>query len=570
MTQMNADTIDEEAGVACDKHLPKGWALPRIEDISDLNPRLNKAEIPDSQTVHFIPMPAVEALRNKINVSATRPFSEVKKGYTPFQSNDVIFAKITPCMENGKVAVVPALKHRLALGSTEFHVIRPRGGTLPLWLYYRLSSQDFRWKAESNMTGAVGQRRVPIDFIANSKIPLPPLNEQKRIVAKIEELFSELDAGVENLKTARAQLGVYRQALLKQAFEGKLTEKWRAENPDQIESVEQLLERIRRERENRYQTQLKEWDDAVAQWVAEGTSGKKPPKPRKPKPVSPLTKVELAELPDAPVGWLWMRLGDFSIVTGGLTKNQKRNALTLRIPYLRVANVYANRLDLDDIQEIGVTNAEAKKVQLRAGDLLVVEGNGSKDQIGRVARWDGTIKGCGHQNHLIRVRVLDSHSGEYLLHFLLSPVGRDVIEKMAASTSGLHTLSISKVESITVPLCSLPEQQEIVRLLEEQFSAIEQNEREIDAALERAEALRQSILKKAFSGQLVPQDPNDEPASVLLEQIRTERAAGGKHPKKRAAKKLAESSPGTTRSAVPVPQKQFPREGAGTAKSHGR
>jgi len=114
----------------------------------------------------------------------------------------------------------------------------------------------------------------------------------------------------------------------------------------------------------------------------------------------------------------------------------------------------------------------------------------------------------------------------FVLMFLLSPLGRDVIEKQAASTSGLHTLSVSKVQRLPVPLCSLPEQQEIVRLLDEQFEAIERNERELDAALKRSETLRQSILKRAFSGRLVPQDPADESAAALLERIRVERKTG--------------------------------------------
>ena len=224
--------------------LPASWVNPPISDCCDLNPKLDKSQFPDAQLVHFVPMPAVEALTNKVDVSATRPFAEVKKGYTPFASSDVLFAKITPCMENGKMVVVPELPHRIAFGSTEFHVIRPRGGLHPLWFFYFLSSRSYRSNAEHNMTGAVGQRRVPIDFIGRSTIPLPPLAEQKRIVAKIEELFSELEAGEASLRKARRQLGVYRQSLLKQAFEGKLTQKWRTQNPDNLESPETLLARI--------------------------------------------------------------------------------------------------------------------------------------------------------------------------------------------------------------------------------------------------------------------------------------------------------------------------------------
>ena len=418
------------------QQLPANWKLVRIQECCELNPRLNKSTIPDSKLVHFVPMPAVEALVNRVNVSSTRSFGDVKKGYTPFKTQDVIFAKITPCMENGKIAVVPHLDHELAFGSTEFHVIRSSTKILPMWVFYYLSSQNYRSQAEHNMTGAVGQRRVPIDFIAQSEIPLPPLDEQKRIVAKIEELFSELDAGEANLRKARAQLGVYRQSLLKQAFEGKLTDKWRAERPDRE------------------------------------------------------------------IEWKWCQLSNIAEISGGLTKNPKREDSSLRIPYLRVANVYANELRLDEIKDIGVTASELEKVRLIKGDLLIVEGNGSLDQIGRVAEWNGAIQNCGHQNHLIRARCYKNTFSTFILMFLISPQGRNIIEKEAASTSGLHTLSVSKISRLQVPYCSLVEQQEIVRILDEQFTAIEQNGREIDQALKRSEALRQSILVNAFKGVL--------------------------------------------------------------------
>ena len=159
-------------------------------------------------------MPAVEAESGKIDVSAKRRFSEVEKGYTAFKENDVLFAKITPCMENGKMAVVPEVHGGIGFGSTEFHVLRPAKGVVPEYLYYFVSSKSFRMNAEHNMTGAVGQRRVPTTYFSQADVPFPPAAEQRRIVGKVEELFSELDEGVANLKLARAQLSVYRQALL--------------------------------------------------------------------------------------------------------------------------------------------------------------------------------------------------------------------------------------------------------------------------------------------------------------------------------------------------------------------
>ena len=142
--------------------LPPGtWAIVPISDIAEINPKLDKSGINDDLDVSFVPMPAVEAETGGIEVSATRRFEEVKKGYTPFREGDVLFAKITPCMENGKMAVVPALRNGLGFGSTEFHVLRAKDGIAPEYLYYFVSSKRFRVDAEHNMTGAVGQRRVP-------------------------------------------------------------------------------------------------------------------------------------------------------------------------------------------------------------------------------------------------------------------------------------------------------------------------------------------------------------------------------------------------------------------------
>ena len=366
-------------------------------------------------------------------------------------------------------------------------------------------------------------------------LPLPPLNEQHRLVTKIEELFSELDKGVENLEKAREQLKVYRQAVLKHAFEGKLTAQWREENKDQLENPEQLLANIKQARKARYGQHLQEWNAAVDEWEDGGKLGKKPPRPKKPQSVADVSDVMRAKLPKLPEGWLWARLGNISEVAGGLTKNQKRNDLPIRMKYLRVANVYSDRIVARDVYEMGVTDAETQKVALRPGDLLIVEGNGSIEQIGRVAMWDGRLPLCGHQNHLIRVRLSPEFSPRFFLHFLLSPLGRELVVREASSTTGLHTLSISKVSALVVPVMSSAEEAEILAQLEARLLQIDKSLEKVDEELLKTQMLRQSILKRAFSGQLVAQDPSDEPASALLERIKAEKLAqshSAKLPKK--------------------------------------
>ena len=192
---------------------------------------------------------------------------------------------------------------------------------------------------------------------------------------------------------------------------------------------------------------------------------------------------------------------------------------------LRVANVYQNYFSLSEIHTIGLEQSEIERVLLQKEDLLIVEGNGSRDQIGRMAVWMGQIPKAIHQNHLIKARFVDTRLVRYVLLWFMSSAGRAFIEKVASSTTGLHTLSLSKVNELVVPLPSIDEAEEIIDKVNDIFSQIDALENWCATELTRSATLRQSILKSAFSGILVPQDSADEPASELLARIQSARAA---------------------------------------------
>jgi type I restriction enzyme, S subunit len=250
-----------------------------------------------------------------------------------------------------------------------------------------------------------------------------------------------------------------------------------------------------------------------------------------------------------PAGWATATIGQIAHVIGGLTKNSRRERLESRLPFLRVANVRANELCLDDVHEIGVTEQELPRALLRPNDLLIVEGNGSKDQIGRVAIWPGTISPCVHQNHLIKVRLFDPSLSRFVLYWLLSPDGREQIERVASSTSGLHTLSLAKVSALTIHLAPVREATRIVAAIEEQFTRLDAAVSALERVRANLKRYRASLLKAACEGHLVPTEAElsrregrvYEPADVLLERILSDRrtrweSAGGEQPRAKGRK----------------------------------
>lgn len=187
-----------------------GWGLVPLGSASNINPKkIHDSRLVSSTEVSFVPMSAVTE-RGEIDATAIKEYDEVKTGFTYFAENDVLFAKITPCMENGKGAVAKGLRNGIGFGSTEFHVLRPIvGKTDPYWIYTLTAFSQFRMDASNNMTGSAGQRRVPASFLENYRVSLPPIALQEQFAAFVEQTDKSklaIQQSLDKLKTLRKSL----------------------------------------------------------------------------------------------------------------------------------------------------------------------------------------------------------------------------------------------------------------------------------------------------------------------------------------------------------------------------
>ncbi len=367
-------------------------------------------------------------------------------------------------------------------------------------------------------------RYIRIGNLTDYPVSFPSINEQHRIVAKIEELFSELDQGVASLKTAREQLKVYRQSLLKNAFEGKLTAAWRAAHPDQLETAAALQQRIAHERQARYQQQLADWQ----------TAGQAGPKPKLPKPLPPLTAEELAELPELPDGWVFVRAEEIAnFITKGTTPSKEllfsENG---EIPFIKVYNLtMTGALDFS-IDPTFVSKETHQgflnRSKVYPGDVLM---NIVGPPLGKVSIVPPTYPEW-NINQAIAIFRTAAITPKLLAKYLAHETTVRSMMKKSKATAGQFNLTLEICRETLIPLCGKLEQQQIELLIDEKLSEADQLDQTLATALQQADALRQSILKKAFHGQLEKQAKNEEPATALLERIRAGKSNGIKKPVK--------------------------------------
>ena len=390
----------------------------------------------------------------------------------------------------------------------------------PRFIFFQTQSDTYRKRLQalSSATTISIVNRKKFDSVP---LLIPPLNEQRRIVAKIEQLFGSLDKAEQALRDTQKLLATYRQAILKAAVTGELTADWRAQREGNLPSGANLVERLNKERSAYYDHEIKLWNDSVSIWERSGGQGKKPSKPRKPANVFSDDDLTFS-MPD---NWTLLPLGAIvaeAVLGKMLDKNKNKGSPRT---YLGNINVRWGSFDMELQKTMLFEDYEIDRYSLRAGDLVVCEGG----EPGRCAIWNGEDNQVFVQKALHRIRFTHSYLPSFAYYYLKFATEAGLLDKHYTGTTIKH-LTGRELEQVVFPVCSLAEQQEIVQRVESSIFNARTAELCIERELQRSAALRQSILKDAFSGQLVEQDPSDEPASALLARIARERAAS--QPKK--------------------------------------
>jgi type I restriction enzyme S subunit len=353
------------------------------------------------------------------------------------------------------------------------------------------------------------QPNISQQVINDVNFPISPLEEQKRIVAKIEELFTELDAGVELLKKLQIKLKCYRQSVLKAAVEGNLTQEWRAENQDKLEPANQLLDRILKERRKKWEA------EQLAKFTAQGKHPKDDSWKLKYKEPSP---PDVSNLPALPNGWCWANIDQLSEVVRGASPRPAGDPKYFGgdIPWITVGCLTTdNQPYLTSVSNF-VTEAGCKASRYVAPETLLLTNSGATLGVPKITK----IGGCINDGSVALLNV-DYPLKLYLYYYLSTLTQKLRIINQGAAQPNLNT---GIVKAIILPFTCSNEQSKIIEEIELRLSVIDQIEITIQTNLKRAEKLRQSILKQAFQGKLVEQDPNDEPAAKLLERIKAEKA----------------------------------------------
>ncbi|MEQ8190068.1 MAG: restriction endonuclease subunit S [Candidatus Eremiobacterota bacterium] len=490
--------------------LPAGWVWTYINTIGEnenyaivdgpFGSHLKTSDYTDAGNIPVVSITNIDEgfSYDKLRFITKEKFEQIKR--SAIKPGDILIAKIGSSY--GKcgyypnwmpVGVIPANLLKITVGKS-FN---------KSFVFYYFKSWIFKEKL-NKITKSTAQPAFNVTTFKELPIPIPPLQEQHRIVTKIEELFTKLDAGVDALKKVKSQLKRYRQSVLKHAFCGKLTEEWRKSHKDELEPASVLLERIREEKEKNGKSKKDTCD------------------------------VNTEGLQELPEGWGWVRVKEISELMQYGTSDKSGDDID-GIPVIRMGNIREGKLVFENLKYFPEEYSQLSTFLLQDGDVLFNRTN-SAELVGKTAVYKDYHPKSIFASYLIRVRVVKNlYNSDLLSFFINSFYGRKYIASVVSQQVGQANVNGTKLSLMPIPLPSIQEQHLIVEEIELRFSIAEEVEKTVDHSLKQAEKLRQSILKSAFSGRLVPQEPSDEPAEELLKKIKEEKekTMPGENSKKR-------------------------------------
>jgi type I restriction enzyme S subunit len=463
--------------------------------------RINKAELPENWNV----VKLEEISTVILGQSPSSSSYNVNGEGLPFFQGKAEFGAIYPktvkwCTEPKKIAIENdvLISVRAPVGPTNLSLeeccigrglaaLRPNEGVSYKYLLYYLRCIESN--IESLGTGTTF-KAISGAILKSLPVSVAPTNEQNRIVSEIEKQFSRLDEAVDNLKRVKANLKRYKASVLKSAVEGKLTEEWRKANPD-VEPAGKLLERILAERR-------KKWEEAE---LAKMKAKRKEPKDgewkKKYKVPDVADKINI----ELPKGWVIATVKQLTerVQYGSSSKTSESSG---DIPVLRMGNIFEGKLLLDKLKHLPESHDEFPELLLESDDLLFNRTN-SPELVGKTAVYKGKPSPCSFASYLIRARFINGVDPNFICYFINSNYGRQWIKSVVSQQVGQANVNGTKLQALSVPLPPHNEQGIIVSEVENKFSIIDGIEKEVDRTLIRADRLRQSVLKKAFSGKLI-------------------------------------------------------------------
>jgi len=466
--------------------LPKGWAITKIREVCGLiNGRAFKPVDWSNEGVRIQNLNNKDANFNYCNFSVKDEYI-INNGQLLFAWSGTPGTSFGAHIWNRGGAILNQHIYRVEINEEFINKI-----FFKLLLNYNVS--DYILKAH----GTAGLAHITKKIFEDSLLSLPPYNEQIRIVSKIEELFTKLDAGVEALQKVKKQLKQYRQAVLKHAFEGKLTEEWRKEqlkdpnSPLNKEPASVLLERIKEERKNQAKGKYKE-----------------------------LPPIDTKGLPELPEGWVWVYLDNISSkITDGTHHTPKYTETGIH--FISVKDIYNRNIHFENCKFISKKEhiTLTKRCNPKYNDILITKSG----TIGRTA----IVKSNREFSLFVSVALIKPYnkyiSSEFLAYALDHYINSIDI-KQSVKGGLIKNLHIEDLKIIPMRLLHIKEQQKFGNIIDELFEISNKLEFTTELNIEKIYSLKNAILKNAFMGKLVPQDPNDEPAEKLLERLKAEKA----------------------------------------------